>query len=90
MTTDDHRRGFAAAVGSLLAEFELYLGHEDADPLADGVSYRQFVLWLSETEETAFVDEVAAAIRARAQHQPGPGRRRHLLSTVLFPTGAQA
>jgi DNA-binding transcriptional ArsR family regulator len=86
MTTDDHRRGFAAAVGSLLAEFELYLDHDDADPLADGVSYRQFVLWLSESEKAELVDEVAAAIRARAQQGPAPARRRHLLSTILFPT----
>ena len=32
MSTDDHRRGFAAAVTSLLAEFEVYLDRDGADP----------------------------------------------------------
>jgi len=86
MSTDDHRRGFAAAVASLLAEFELYLSRDGADPLADGVSYRQFPVWLSEAEKAEFVEEVIGVIRARIDLGPSPDRRRHLLSTILFPT----
>ncbi len=88
MTLDDHRRGFAAAVTSLLAEFDVYLDRDGADPFADGVSYRQFVLWLSDAEKAELVAEVFAAIRARAALGLGPGRRRHLLSTILFPSDA--
>jgi len=86
MSTDDHRRGFAAAVASLLAEFELYLDRDGADPLTDGVSYRQFVLWLSPAEKAEFIDTVVAALRSLMAHGPAPGRSRHLLSTILFPT----
>lgn len=85
MSTDDHRRGFAAAVTSLLAEFEIYLDRDGADPLTDGVSYRQYVLWLSPTEKAELIEEVFAAIRARADAGPARGRERHLLSTILFP-----
>jgi DNA-binding transcriptional ArsR family regulator len=85
MSADDHRRGFAAAVTSLLAEFEIYLDQDGADPLADGVSYRQFILWLSQAEKARFIEEVFAAIRARSGQGPEPGRERHLLSTILFP-----
>ena len=88
MTTDDHRRGFAAAVASLLAEFEVYLDQDGADPFTDGVSYRQYVLWLSDSEKAALIEEAFAAIRARADQGPAPERRRHLLSTILFPTDA--
>ena len=88
MTADDHRRGFAAALLALLAEFDAYLGREGAGPLADLVSYRQFSLWLTDEEKAAFIDEVAAAIRARAKQGPSPDRRQHMLSTILFPTGA--
>ena len=85
MNTEDHRRGFAAAVTSLLAEFEVYLDRDGADPLNDGVSYRQYVLWLSQTEKAELIAEVFAAIRARAAEGPATGRQRHLLSTILFP-----
>jgi len=85
MSADDHRRGFAAAVTSLLAEFEVYLDQDGTDPFADGVSYRQYVLWLSQAEKAEFIEEVFAAIRARSAYGPEPGRQRHLLSTILFP-----
>jgi hypothetical protein len=85
MSTEDHRRGFAAAVTSLLAEFEVYLDRDGADPLNDGVSYRQYVLWLSQAEKAEFIAEIFAAIRARAAECPATGRQRHLLSTILFP-----
>jgi DNA-binding transcriptional ArsR family regulator len=86
MTVDDHQRGFAAAVAALLAEFNAYLGRDGADPLADSVSYKQFSLWLSQEEKAAFIEEVVLAIRRRAAQEPSPDRRRHLMSTILFPT----
>lgn len=88
MSLDDHRRGFAAAVASMLAEFNRYLDQDGADPLHDMVSYRQFPLWLTDAEKTAFIEEVLTAIRTRMQHSPSLQRRRHLLTTVLFPTEA--
>ncbi len=86
MSIDDHQRGFAAAIAALLGEFNAYLGREGANPLADSVSYRQFSLWLSEDEKAAFIEEVVAAIRTRMDHEPTPERRRHMVSTILFPT----
>src|SRR3982750_204682 len=44
MTWEDHRRGFAAAMAVLIAEFNAYLDRDGADPTSDGVSYRQGVL----------------------------------------------
>lgn len=87
MSLDDHRRGFAAAVAALLAEFGLYLDRADADPAADGVSYRQHPLWLSPAEKAELIEEVAGAVGRRAAHAPSPERTAHLLSTVLFPRG---
>src|SRR4029450_2316718 len=84
MSTEDHRRGFAAAVTSLLAEFEVYLDRDGAAPFNDGVSYRQYVLWLSQAEKAELIEEVFAAIRARAAAGPGTGRERQLLSNIRF------
>jgi DNA-binding transcriptional ArsR family regulator len=88
MSAQDHHRGFAAAVAALLAEFNIYLSQPGSDPLADSVSYRQFSVWLSDAEKAAFINEMFMAIRARANNPPTPERRRHLLSTILFPTDA--
>ena len=86
MSPDDHRRGFAAAMAALLAEFEAYLARDGADPVADQVGYRQGVLWLSSEEVTELVAEWLALLRGRAGNGPAPGRRPHLLSAILFPT----
>jgi DNA-binding transcriptional ArsR family regulator len=85
MTKDDHRKGFAAATASLLAEFNAYLDEPQANPTTDSVSYRQFPLWLSEEERSALVEEVSAAVQARLTLEPTAERKRHLLSTVFFP-----
>jgi hypothetical protein len=53
--------------------------------LSDGVSYRQFVLWLSQAEKAELIEEVFAAIRSRSGAGPASGRERHLVSTILFP-----
>lgn len=62
MTNDDHRRGFAAAAASLLAEFNAYLDRPQANPTTDSVSYRQFPLWLTEAERSALGEEVSAVV----------------------------
>ena len=86
MSKADHHRGFAAAIAALLAEFNVYLSRDGADPLSDFVSYRQFSLWLTDDEKAAFIEEIVAAIGARITNGPSPERRRHMLSTILFPT----
>jgi len=88
MTAEDHQRGFAAAIAALLAEFNAYISRAGADPLVDSVSYRQFSLWLSNDEKAALIEEGVTAIRPRMGHQPSPDRRRHMLSTIFFPTDA--
>ena len=86
MSIDDHHRGFAAAIAALLGEFDAYLAREGANPRADMVSYRQFSLWMTDDEKTAFIEELTLAIQSRMEHTATPNRRRHLLSTILFPT----
>ncbi|MFB9358022.1 helix-turn-helix domain-containing protein [Actinoplanes nipponensis] len=86
MTTDDHRRGFAAAMAVLIAEFHAYLDRDGADPVADGVSYRQGTLWLSPGELAELSGRLLEVLREAFAHEPAPGRRPYLLSPILFPT----
>ncbi|MDL4820835.1 helix-turn-helix domain-containing protein [Actinomadura opuntiae] len=85
LTPDDHRRGFAAAMAALLAEFTAYLDRDGADPAADLVGYRQHAVWLSEEELRELIIEMRAAIAPRLANPASPGRAQYLLSPILFP-----
>ncbi|MEU6730117.1 helix-turn-helix domain-containing protein [Nonomuraea wenchangensis] len=85
MSLDDHRRGFAAAMAVLIAEFDAYLNRDGADPVADSVSYRQGTLWLSPDELSAMTADLLAVLRDRLGNTPAPGRAPYLLSAILFP-----
>lgn len=87
MSLEDHRRGFAAAIAVLIAEFNAYLDREGADPVADAVSYRQSTLWLSPDELTEMLIEMRGVLLARTGNRPTPDRSPHLLSAILFPSG---
>jgi hypothetical protein len=86
MTLEDHRHGFTAAMAALMAEFNRYLDRGGADPLEDGVSYRQGTFWLNRAELSRFYRAVTALLR-KMDRPPGKGRTPYLLSTILFPTG---
>jgi DNA-binding transcriptional ArsR family regulator len=86
MTTEDHRRGFAVAMAVLIAEFNAYLDRDGADPVADGVSYRQGTLWLSPQELAAMTGKMIEVLRDAGANEPAPGRAPYLLSPILFPT----
>ncbi|SDI30270.1 helix-turn-helix domain-containing protein [Nonomuraea jiangxiensis] len=85
LSPEDHRRVFAAAIATLLAEFNAYLDRDHADPVADAVGYRQHALWLSQDERDDLIAGLRAAILPHLGHEPAPHRRRHLLSPILFP-----
>jgi DNA-binding transcriptional ArsR family regulator len=85
MSLEDHRRGFAAAMAVLVAEFNAYLDRDDADPVDDKVGYRQTVLWLSPTELDDLVRLMFEVLRDAMANEPAPGRRPYLLSPIVFP-----
>jgi DNA-binding transcriptional ArsR family regulator len=86
MTLEDHRRGFAAAMAVLIAEFNAYLDRDGADPAADGVSYRQGMLWLSPDELAQITRKMLGVLPDSVANKPAPGRASYLLSPILFPT----
>ena len=82
---EDHRRAFAAYVATLLADFDRYLDGPDPDPVADGVSFTQVALWLSDDELTALDRQLAETLSSLRTNRAGAGRTKRLLSTVLMP-----
>src|SRR5262249_4317446 len=86
MTLDDHRAGFTAAMGALIAEFNGYLDAGSTNPAADDVSYRQLTLWLTPRERARLVQEGTQQLMRYLENRPRAGRAAYRLSTIFFPT----
>ncbi len=86
MSLDDHRRGFTAAMGALIGEFNWYLDQAGADPARDRVSYRHMVLWLTEQEMEALQNRVQEAAFELMRRRPAPSSRPYLVTPICFPT----
>ena len=84
-TPDELRAAFAAAMATLIAEFDGYLDSGAADPVADLVGFRQHAIWLSDDERADLVAAMRAALAGRIGNPRASGRRPHLLSPILFP-----
>ncbi|KIZ15936.1 helix-turn-helix domain-containing protein [Streptomyces natalensis] len=85
VSVEDHRRVFAIAMATLLAEFNAYLDRDGADPTADLVGYRQHALWLSPDELAELIGEMRDVLLSRLGNKPSAERTRHLLSPIVFP-----
>lgn len=83
LSTEDHRRVFAAAMATLIAEFNAYLDRTEV--VADTVGYRQHAVWLSPAELGEVIEGMRAVIGPKMANEATPGRTRYLLSPVLFP-----
>jgi hypothetical protein len=86
MTLEDHRQAFTAAMAALIADFGAYLDRDGAEPTADLVSYRQYVVWLSDEERAQLIASLARTVIAFARNARSDARTPHLLSTIFFPT----
>jgi DNA-binding transcriptional ArsR family regulator len=84
MSLDDHRSGFAAAMATLVAEFNAYLEREP-DPMNDSVGYRQVPVWLNQREIREMMAQLRDLILASKERGRGRARRLYLFSPIVFP-----
>jgi len=84
-TKEDHFRFFTTYVAGLLDVYGRYLSRSEVDLEADGVSYRETVLNLTDDELRELLTELRAAIAARRDNPLTPERTPRLLSTVTIP-----
>lgn len=87
MTPEDRRRGFTAAMAALMADFGAYLDRDDARPVDDAVSYRQFVVWLTPDERSRLIGELGRIVLSLTRNTADDARAPYLLSTIFFPAG---
>jgi|SRR5882757_533275 len=85
MTREDHQRSFTTFAASLMTDFDRYLKHEDANPVTDGVVYRQAAVWLTDEEFAAMIDEIEHAVVSRISLAPEGSRARRIVSLVVVP-----
>jgi len=72
-------------MAALLAEFNAYLDHDDADPPADQVGYQQRGVWLTRDELLGMITGLRHAIAPLLDNPATPDRTRYLVSPILFP-----
>jgi DNA-binding transcriptional ArsR family regulator len=86
---EDHLRYFTLFVAMVLGEFTRYLqqGMPDAEInlYADGVSYNQGPLYLSDDEFAQAGVAIRQALWPFLSNEPAPNRRRRLFTTIIFP-----
>ena len=85
MSAEEHQRSFLTFVVGLLADYDRYLGTDGFDLARDRVGYRQTALHLSDEEMDELLTALRQLVQSRMSNQPGPGRKRRLLTTILMP-----
>ena len=72
-------------MAGLIGDFARYVDQADADPASDGVGFRQVPVWLDDNEFERFAAAIGEVIGDAHANAPN-GRRRRLLTTVIFPS----
>lgn len=84
MTPEEHTQAFLAFVAGLLDDFDRYITGRP-DPLRGDAGYRVAGMWLNDAELAEFLQDLTAIALPRLKNQPGDGRRRRTLYSVLLP-----
>lgn len=88
MTPEQHRAAFMAYMAGLLGHFDRYLARGDIDYRRDGVGYTVAGMWLDDSEFMALARDLIKVLQPRLANQPGGGRKRRILGTVVIPDDA--
>ncbi|MBV7506925.1 helix-turn-helix domain-containing protein [Bacillus sp. sid0103] len=85
LSRDEHMSLFIKFMANLMGEYDRYLDQDSIDLVADGVTFRQASIYLSEEEYTEFVKELAAVYLKVTNNEPKKGRRRRTVATIMIP-----
>jgi DNA-binding transcriptional ArsR family regulator len=89
LSREDHLRYFTVFVAMVLGDFTRYLQQQapnaPIDPVADGVSYSEGPLYLSDDEFAQAGAALRQALLPFVSNEPAPHRRRRLLTMIVFP-----
>ncbi|MCW3054503.1 MAG: hypothetical protein JWN14_3673, partial [Chthonomonadales bacterium] len=82
---EDRMRHFTTLIGTLLNDYDRYLGHTEVAPEESGVILRQEALYVTEEEARRISMAFRETLAPYLQNPPESVRQRHLLTTILLP-----
>lgn len=85
LSKDEHMSLFIKFMANLMGEYERYLNQEHIDLVADGVSFRQGTMYLSDEEYSEFIKGLVAVYSKVMSNEPKKGRRRRTVATIIIP-----
>lgn len=92
LSTEELLTAFTVFTSGLIRDFDDYMQAGEADLAADRVSFAQASFWADDDEIDEFGRALMTALKQLLGNEPGSGRRRRTLTTVLMPrepAGAQ-
>jgi DNA-binding transcriptional ArsR family regulator len=81
---DELAQYFLVFVSKLIGDHTRYLDLKESGYYTDA-GYHQHPVYLSDEEFVQFSKDLGAALLPWLKKEPAPGRRRHLLTTILIP-----
>jgi DNA-binding transcriptional ArsR family regulator len=81
---DELLQYFLVFVSKVIGDYARYLNLKESGLYTDA-GYQQHPVYLSDEEFVQFLQEVNAALLPWLKKEPGPGRSRMLLTTILIP-----
>jgi DNA-binding transcriptional ArsR family regulator len=85
ISPEDHARYFSIFLGALMIRMDRYLRQESYDTTAEGMTYFQVAIHLTDAEARQFRLDLLELIGQAGAADPGPGRRRRLLGAAFIP-----
>jgi len=89
LSKEEMLNSFTLVISTFIADFQRYLNGtaaEHPDVMADGLEFSKVALELSDEELRELNKKLFGVIKAAADHQPGPDRKRRLVSYLILPT----
>jgi len=84
-SSEDHLAFFMNYVASIIGEYGRYLDHSERNLVQDGVSYRQYPIYMTDEENMEFLLAMKELIVRAMQNEPDEKRKKRLISIIDFP-----
>ncbi|QDP40345.1 helix-turn-helix domain-containing protein [Radiobacillus deserti] len=83
VSKEEHMAMFMKYMVTVLTDFERYMNQVDADLVKDMAGYRQASFYATDDEYVSFLQTMGAALRTLIDNNPGEGRKKRTLSTIV-------
>ncbi|WP_181397519.1 helix-turn-helix domain-containing protein [Gracilibacillus dipsosauri] len=85
LSKEEHLDLFTTFISNTVQDFGNYLEQGNHDFLADGVSYRQGIYYMSDDEFKEFVYELKKVYQKYQSNEPTENRKKRKITTVMIP-----